>query len=202
MAKYGFINTIYTTNFDLLIERALEKEGLKENIDFKVYYREEDFADFDTIFKNGDSTIIRLFKIHGSVRINGEAIDLVSIRTTIESISNKALSDQRKNVIRYLFSNVEQDTILFMGYSCSDVLDVNIYISSIENKKNSKKVIYLKHGGIEGEYVNEDFDKDIVPFNDFKINEYLFKGFLGKILIKNTDDFIKELWGNILDCGS
>jgi NAD-dependent protein deacetylases, SIR2 family len=202
LAKNGFINTIYTTNFDLLIEKALENEGLKENIDFKVYYREEDFDDIDTIFENGDSNFIRLFKIHGSVRVNSNTIDLVSIRTTIKSVSNKALSDQRKNAIRHLFSSGKQDTVLVMGYSCSDILDINVYINSIKNEKNLKKVVYLKHGAIEGEFRNDEFDKDIASFNDFKINEYPFKSFLGKILIKNTDDFVKELWRNVLDSGN
>lgn len=199
LAKNGFINTIYTTNFDLLIERALEKEGLKEHIDFKVYYREEDFTDIENIFKSGDSTFIRLFKMHGSALVYDGIIDLVSIRTTIKSISNKALSDQRKNAIKHLFSSGEQDTVLVMGYSCSDILDINVFINSIKNGKNLNKVIYLKHGGIEGEFGNEDFDKDIAPFNDFKMDEYPFKNFIGKILIKNTDNFVKELWENIFN---
>ena len=45
--KKGYLRTIFTTNFDLLIENALEKEGLRENVDFKRYFNEEHFSEID-----------------------------------------------------------------------------------------------------------------------------------------------------------
>jgi len=41
LAKNGYLKTIFTTNFDLLIEKALEKEGQKRDKDFEVYSDEE-----------------------------------------------------------------------------------------------------------------------------------------------------------------
>ncbi len=65
LAKKGHLKTIFTTNFDLLIEKALENEGLKRDKDFEVYSDEEQFSriDFDDI----GNKPIRVFKIHGSI---------------------------------------------------------------------------------------------------------------------------------------
>ena len=87
LAKNGYLRTIFTTNFDLLIEKALEKEGLKKKKDFDVYYDEEQFSTID--FDNMQDGIVRIFKIHGSI----DNID--SIRTTMSAIASKILSDKR-----------------------------------------------------------------------------------------------------------
>ena len=42
-AQAGYVRTICTTNFDLLIERALVSEGLERGKDFNVYYRADQF---------------------------------------------------------------------------------------------------------------------------------------------------------------
>lgn len=96
LAKNGCLKTILTTNFDLLIEKALEKEGLKRNEDFEVYYDEDQFSRID--FENIDDGIIRIFKIHGSTE------DKKSIRTTLTDVANKKLSGMRRSLISYLFS--------------------------------------------------------------------------------------------------
>ena len=95
LAKYGYLKKIYTTNFDLLIEKALEIEGLIKNKDFEVRFYEYDFLDLDLISRESK---IQIYKLHGSVE------DENSIRTTIRSISNRSLSDKRMNLIRNIFS--------------------------------------------------------------------------------------------------
>lgn len=46
LAKLGIVKTILTTNFDLLFEKALIKEGLE----FVIHYDDDDFSKID--FKN------------------------------------------------------------------------------------------------------------------------------------------------------
>ncbi|MBL4676065.1 MAG: SIR2 family protein [Mucilaginibacter sp.] len=54
------LKIIYTTNFDVLIEKALESEGLSAGSDFKVYSSETDFA-----LIRWDDAVINIVKIHG-----------------------------------------------------------------------------------------------------------------------------------------
>lgn len=135
LAKNGYLKTIFTTNFDLLIEKALEKEGLEKNKDFVVYCDEEQFSGID--FESIPDKLIRIFKIHGSVD-NRE-----SIRTTTKAIASMALSDRRMNVIRYLFSTGNHKKVLALGYSCSDEFDITPQIQSI--KENRKEIIFVEH---------------------------------------------------------
>jgi tetratricopeptide (TPR) repeat protein len=140
LAKYGYLKTIVTTNFDLLIERALIVEGLKKSNDFQVFFKEEQFANLDAIDKNGKITIL---KIHGSIE------DLNSIRTTLKSVANKTLSDQRKNLVHYVFSGGNHETIFIMGYSCSDEFDINEQVRYL--KDENKLIVLVDHStSIEG----------------------------------------------------
>jgi len=173
LAKMGYLNTIFTTNFDLLIEKALESEGLKENVDYQRYYDEEHFSSVD-LENSGDG--VRIFKIHGTID------DIDSIRTTLEAVASKTLSDKRWKIVRYLFSTGRHKKVLILGYSTSDEFDITPQIQSI--KDNRKEIFFVKHGKEEEiEDINE---------NDFKNP---FKEFPGSRIKCDTDKFIKELWG-------
>jgi len=183
LVKLGYLKTILITNFDLLIEKALEKEGLKENIDFVKYYKEKQFpeVDFDDVY---DKT--RIFKIHGSID------DRDSIRTTMESIENKSLSEKRMKVIKHLFSTGKHKKVLILGYSCSDIFDITPQIQSIG--KDKKEIIFIEHCE---EKIEENSDIRIrEKIND---NENPFKKFQGKWKKCDTDDLIEKLWTSFKD---
>ena len=175
LAKNGYLKTIFTTNFDLLIEKALEKEGLKKNNDFEVYCNEEQFSRID--FECTEGKIIRILKIHGSID------DKNSIRTTMKAVASKTLSDKRMKVIEYLLSTGRHKKVLILGYSCSDVFDITPQIQSIE--KNQKEIIFVEHS------------KEGTEIEDVRIKELPFKTFPGKRIKCNTDDFIRELWDSL-----
>lgn len=174
LAKRGYIKMIYTTNFDLLIEKALEKEELTRNIDFEVYHEEEQFSRIN--FENVEPDKIRIFKIHGSVA------NIDSLRTTMKLVASKTLSDKRFNTIRYLFSTGIHKKVLILGYSCSDELDITPQIQSVDGKQ--KEIIFIDH--------NSDMEK----IEDIKIKDVKnpFKKFNGTRIISKTDNFIKKLW--------
>lgn len=171
LAKNGYLRTIFTTNFDLLVERALEKEGFEKGKHFDVYCSEDQFSEVD--FNNLNK--ISVFKIHGSVD-NEE-----SIRTTLKSVSSKTLSDKRMNVIRYLFSSGNHKKVLVFGYSCSDEFDITPQVQSIEGSK--KEIIFVEHSEIEG-------------IEDIKIKDVKnpFKKFTGMRIKCDTDNLIKKVW--------
>src|SRR6266481_1240626 len=85
LAKRNYLQSIVTTNFDLLLEKALRDE----HVDFAVF---ADEAQFQQIPNGADR--VRLIKIHGS------AHDFESIRTTITQLAKRELSEARADVIR------------------------------------------------------------------------------------------------------
>jgi tetratricopeptide (TPR) repeat protein/NAD-dependent SIR2 family protein deacetylase len=178
LAARGFLKTLVTTNFDLLIETALAKEGLVEGVDFDRYFTEEHFseANFDRLGER-----LTFFKLHGSID------DSESIRTTVAAIASRTLSDKRMNVIRHLFSAGEHKAVLILGYSCSDNFDLIPQIQSIEI--GYKHVLYVEHTDGLGTSLVRDIST-IVGNNPFA-------RFPGKWITCNTDRIIKDLWTSL-----
>lgn len=174
LAKHGYVKTIFTTNFDLLLEAALEREGLRSGKDFQVYFNERQFEKID--FEDMKDDIISVLKIHGSI------CDIESIRLTMKSVANKTLSEKRRNAIRYLFSNGNHKKVLILGYSCSDAFDIIPQIECIDN--NHKEVLLIEHSK-EGEVIE-----------DIKLKEVNnpFRNFPGNRVKVDTDCFVVELW--------
>lgn len=174
LARKGLLKTIFTTNFDLLIEKALIKEGMKENIDYIRFYDEEHFdeKEFNKIEEK-----VALFKIHGSID------DMNSIRTTLKAVANKDLSNKRLHAIKRLFSAGEHKRVLILGYSCSDIFDLTPNIMSIE--KGRKKIVFVEH-------INEK----TMEIEDIKKRRYKnpFTIFSGKRIICNADKLIENAW--------
>ena len=179
LSNIGYIKTVFTTNFDLLIEKALEKEGLKKDRDFKVYCDEHQFSEID--FEETDDKMIKIYKIHGSI----DNID--SIRTTLKMVASRILYDKRMIGIRHLFSTGNHKKVLILGYSCSDEFDITPQIKSI--KENQKEIIFVDHCNEGGE------------IEDVRIKEQKnpFKTFPGKRIKCNTDHFIRDLWASFKD---
>lgn len=180
LIKNGYLETVFTTNFDLLIEKALKNEGL-ENKDFELYYNEQQFAELN--FSNCDieDKTIRMFKIHGTIT-NPE-----SIRTTMKLLTNESFSHKRKNIIEHLFSSGKHKKVLIMGYSCSDYYDIIPQIESIE--RNPKEIILIDHSNMRKEIEDIRIKDSQNPFKKFK----------GIRIIYNTDEIIKELWNSFGD---
>lgn len=177
LAKSGYIKTVLTTNFDLLIEKALEQEGLKRNKDFDVYFSEEEFSKID--FNNIDDNI-KVFKIHGSIE------DKNSIRTTLKAVANKSLSDKRMALVRYLFFEGKHKYVFVLGYSCSDEFDITPQIQSIEGCK--KEITFIEH------------DNSIIEeIEELKIKEDKnpFKNFSGMRIKCNTNRFVEKCWNSM-----
>lgn len=174
LAKHGYVKTIFTTNFDLLLEAALEREGLKIGKDFQVYFDERKFDEID--FEDMKDDIITVLKIHGSI------CDIDSIRLTMKSIASKTLSEKRRNAIRYLFSNGNHKKVLILGYSCSDAFDIIPQIERIDNNHN--EVLLIEHTK-EGEVAEDIRLKEV---------NNPFKNFPGKKVKVDTDSFVMALW--------
>ncbi len=171
LAKNGFLNTICTTNFDVLIERALQREGLRKDKDFIVYRNEAEFDKLD--FQRLDDSVVKVLKIHGS------ADDRKSIRTSLRHVAARRLSDKRKKVIDNIFANGKHNKVMIFGYSCSDEFDISPFIRQL--KENQKEIILIDH-----------CESDEIRIQN--INKNPFVGFPGRKIDCNTKYLIKYIW--------
>lgn len=172
LARKGYVNSIFTTNFDMLIERALTRLDQP----FQVFFREVDF-----IPENLRVDGIKVYKIHGS------AHDKMSIRTTLRMVAHRTFNEKRRAIIEYCFSSPKTGSrVLILGYSCSDLFDIIPLIQNIHGSR--KKIILVEHSQCEAEI--DDIIKKKEPFADFN----------GEWIRCRTDDLVKELW-NRFDLG-
>ncbi|MDR2007641.1 MAG: SIR2 family protein [Alphaproteobacteria bacterium] len=171
MTNKSWVDEIYTTNFDLLIEKALQQE----KVEYEKYYKEEHFSNISNPNKK------QLFKVHGTIDNQD------SIRTTLEKITQESLFKERKGIIQHLYASGNHDVVLIMGYSFSDRFDISNYIAEIDI---TKQVIVIDYT-----------DKQDVTIQDIKDWEYEKNPFKNKlvngVVIKvNTCQFMKDLFYN------
>jgi tetratricopeptide (TPR) repeat protein len=184
LARERKIKVIVTTNFDRLIEKALQAEGCIEGTDYRVTYREKDFH---RINWHGDK--VELIKIHGCIS------DRNNMVITLKRVARKELSSERAKVVRNVFSENGETgllaranrlfphsasqgsghrNVLILGYSSSDVFDICPQIESI--KDNFKNVYYIEHiGENESPFVESITNKkDKNPFKQFSSSQRIY----------------------------
>mgnify|MGYP001810103704 CR=1 FL=1 len=166
MIMDGFVERIYTPNFDLLFEKVAK--GYSKL--FTVLHKESEFTNHNLNDKN-----VKLIKIHGS------AHDIDSMKITLKSVANKTQIEARNNVISNAFDSGKPQVIVFLGYSCSDFFDIVPAIQSIKN--SNTEIIFVQHGDVYKE-------NDINKLEKIKEVENPFKQFSGTYIEISTDDFI------------
>lgn len=159
-----YVSSIMTTNFDLLIEKSCISEISN------VYKNENDFKRISKSQKN-------YIKIHGCVSIKK------TIRTTMSKIFKNELQVGRKKAINYFFKESNLNNIVVLGYSCSDVIDINPTISEIKDSKT--KIIFVEHDSSSSAQI-----KSLKKHKTFS----QFEGFWIKM---NTDLFLEELYKSL-----
>jgi len=174
LCKQGIIHNIITTNFDNLLELALDEAV----VEYNLVYNETDFANI-----LWDSPRVNLIKIHGSIH------DKKRLAITLKKVSSKELIHQRNQVIEKIFSKEVSDTIAFMGYSCSDIFDINPTVRRSVNSLIS--IIYLQHRP------NLEDPIEVLPLSNSHTPD-LFSGFDGHLIRCHTDIFTPEVWNHFL----
>ena len=173
LVKNGYVNLICTTNFDTLLEQALEKENLTNGKDFFVYSSSSEIRNIDWSIKSP-----KLIKIHGCITQKAE------MAITMKQVAGMEFSNPRENVITEIFSGNHCKSVLVLGYSCSDLFDISPQIEQLS--VNLNEVIFIEHcssGIFRKESITVKEDKN--PFKKF---------IQGTRILINTDDFIKVVW--------
>jgi len=125
--------SIYTTNYDRLIEDAysdagVDIESVSSNFDFQLS-------------KKPDA--IKLFKIHGS--IEKDEIDGVHSRLILSDNDYDLTSEYRETLYDSLKNDLNQSDLVIIGYSLSDphIRDIVNRALDINAKNHSSRSIYL-----------------------------------------------------------
>lgn len=173
LIKTGYVTAIMTTNFDQLIEKSLEKLGLKNELHYKVYSKEEEFSEIDW----GNTEICKIIKIHGCVS------DKLSMAITLGEVAKKTIGQYRAKAVNSFFSSSIHTSVLVCGYSCSDIFDISPQLEQMQSQKS--EIHFLDHVfGDNGFYVESiSLKKENNPFQLFEGHRYY----------ANTDFIVKDL---------
>lgn len=155
LVKRNIVKEIYTTNFDLLIEKALEDTECIRGKEFHVIY------DDITYEKYHNSALPSIIKLHGS------AEDLNSMCITINSVVQQRnvnfTSQSVTSMVRK--EDNKKSLLLVMGYSFSDIFDIRPMLEN--DTAEHTDIVILQHNS------STNFDDECIT----KYSE----GWLGKI---------------------
>ncbi len=161
--KNGFAQDIFTTNFDNLIEKALERYGIK----FKIHYTQKHL---DKLYL-GKNNVIHL---HGYIQSKR------TIVTTINKVAGLKGIEARRKAIVHLLNSHEYDVVLSLGYSYSDLFDINPNIEYNSNKTVS--------------FIMLDYLQNKTEVILAKDSQKVFSNYPNSYIIRtNVDSFIQEL---------
>lgn len=192
LLKDGFIKKAYTTNFDEHLETAY-----RENFDKELN---------KSILTHSYDESNQYFKLHGCIS------DGYNIGTLLDYVASEKNLKRICLPLQDLLVNDDHESVLFVGYSFSDVYDIvkiMNYLSKSKKKDNLplKRISIIIHTEKEEDYAiysNNSFDrvlngiKSIDKYNEHaKFNppkrEIEFDKFEILILEYNTDEFWKDL---------
>jgi NAD-dependent SIR2 family protein deacetylase len=173
LVKEGYLKTICTTNFDVLLEQALLNEGLVQNVDFYVYARPGEIEQIDW-----DSNVTKIIKLHGTCE------DFESISVTLKNVSARALSSSRRVAVDQIFSKGSHEMILLLGYSCSDHFDIIPQIRA--SHKTEKQIVLVNHSPWTDKVIRTGTGTPFEHFSNITI------------LQSDTRRVINSLWRNLL----
>lgn len=161
----GALKIVLTTNFDLLLEKALRHCNLDRDTHYNVYFPKRHFSGFDV--QNLQLPVI--LKVHGS------ADSAKSLRVTLDVIANSTGSVALSRILRQIVGN-EDFHVIVLGYSGSDRFDINPILNTV---LRGGRVSWIKH---------EPNEMSITKL------EYPFHRMKGEVVSCNTNRIIEELW--------
>lgn len=174
MLEKGYLERIYTVNFDMLYETALNKSS-KE---FGVLYDDKQFSD-----KELSNQFNKIVKLHGS------AHDIHTMKFVLDSITNKKNRSLRANAVRYIFGQ-ENNIIVIFGYSNSDIFDITPTLHQII--KNRATVVFVDHNSDKDFIACKNSEVKLDPQGKTGPARYPFIDYPGFYIQDNTVEFVKE----------
>ena len=158
MAKYGFIETIITTNFFDYLEKT-EKNIGESIFDYYINDKALNSADVDNL-----RNMPKYLKIHG------DAKHFYISHVTNEEIKNKTYSERVNNLI---VNSLKNNIVIFLGYSGSDDKLTEIFISKI---LDIDKVYWINPNlNKDSILIQNLIENDKIIYNDSTFDNFIIK---------------------------
>jgi hypothetical protein len=134
LAKLGIVKAIVTTNFDCLLEQALEKHG----VFYEAAYEPRTYKkSLERLENNTSESPIQLLKVHGSVKDHRSMIDTLKQR----------LQGRNNDLEKCLEILLQRYFWLFAGFSATDLESDENYLRLIPSAEKSPGIVYLQWPG-------------------------------------------------------
>ncbi|MGB2986185.1 MAG: SIR2 family protein [Phycisphaerae bacterium] len=178
----GHALLVVTTNFDLLIERALSELDWHQGIDYGLVTDPE--AAHRLLSLQGPRP--SLLKIHGSVDSPAR------LGVTLRAISSREHLQRIFPLVQLVFSTGVHRQVLVLGYSCSDVFDILPAVHQIEGEK--KMICLIDHTEERAKWGRRDVASGVGRAG-------MFRDFPGTCYSGVTDDFVVLAWQRHFEAG-
>lgn len=131
IAATGKVRAILTTNFDCLLEKAMEGE-----VRFRQILHDDDFRTFAS-----DASPVHVFKLHGSlVDAKGEPTQETILASLIE-LADRVTPGFSREKAQVLDQMLRSHVFVFVGYSGRDELDIQPFIE----RAPARQIIWVSH---------------------------------------------------------
>ena len=174
LSATDLIPMILTTNFDVLLERALTRYQRIEGRHFRVFSNERSLRGF------------RIARLPSIVHIHGSVRDSNSLAATLQNVAAHTLLRGRRDVLTEAFSHGR--TVVILGYSWSDVFDVSPMVAML-GRRVSSRILLIEHQSIGVPAVESTAT---LP------SEHPLRHYRGHVVKGNTRVFLEALSDDIL----
>ncbi len=167
MAEGGSLKAIITTNFDRLIEKALQNRG----VEFQVARDDAEFRAIGERLRSEGSGPLPVIKIHGCVSRPESIIDTLKQRRR-----------KRSDALEECLKPLHPQFWLYLGFSAADLEDNPNYLGLVAGAACSAGATYLKHPRHSAQLQGGA--------------EVLMKAFgkRGNVEVIDLEEFFQDLW--------
>lgn len=174
LVQKGVLRTIYTTNFDTLIEQYIRlRKKDHDAVSLNVLHTPEKIRAWSGVESNRNNT--EVVKLHGCIS------DIASLKTTISKVAERKLVNNISSAIEKLLITGKHELVVVIGYSFSDHFDINPAIKAFSN--SDKHIVLVDH---------TDNGCDVMNLSEVNTPKFLSE-FRGWKIKCNTSVFLEEL---------
>lgn len=131
IAATGKVQALLTTNFDCLLERALESE-----VPFRQIFEDDGFG-----ASEADGSVVRVLKLHGSLSGANDQPTHETILASLVDLANRITPGFSNEKARLLDQMLCSHVFVFVGYSGRDELD----IQPIIKQASARGIVWVSH---------------------------------------------------------
>jgi tetratricopeptide (TPR) repeat protein len=168
LCEMGVVRAVVTTNFDVLLEQALDDL----HVPYAVFSSVDEFPE---ALSNATDRI-PLVKLHGSADN-----EVHKLGATLGRVAAGQLTPAKTDLLARVFSTGDHCGVIVVGYSCSDMFDVVPIVRSLCLK--AKRVFFVEHL----------LDNDTGLEAKRQRFERMFEGFNATWMHVSTDAFVADL---------